>query len=183
MIQYSKKTNNIKFFEVFMEKITEEVIIKQIIKFMINKENGNWHEDKIFKSDLHKHGVDIKLIGGKRNSEYFFIECKGKSYAKSAKSINKEVWLNALGQIITRMHVKRYTLSKKDGTISGLNRAYKYRLGLYWESAQIALKRIPKEIAKTLSLHIFSVDDNGNVKYFPPSKFGKKYCKDTFFTK
>ena len=96
------------------EKITEQIVVNKIIEFMINKPNGNWHEEKVEKSDLHKHGVDIKLVGGKRNSEYFFIECKGKSYAKSARSINREGWLNALGQIITRMDVKRYETPNKD---------------------------------------------------------------------
>ena len=49
------------------EKLTEEVIVDKIIDFMINKVDGNWHEEKVEKSDLHKHGVDIKLVGGKRN--------------------------------------------------------------------------------------------------------------------
>lgn len=162
-------------------KITEGYIIDRIVEFMENKENGNWHSEKTVKSDLHKHGVDIKLVGGKRNSEYFYIECKGKSYANSAKTVNKEVWLNALGQIITRMDVKRYTISKDNRKISGINHAYKYGLGLYWESAQVALRRIPKEIAEVLCLHIFSVNDEGVVKYFTPSKFGKKYQKEDFF--
>lgn len=163
-----------------MNKITENYIVDRIIEYMENKPNGSWHKEKTIKSDLHKHGVDIKLVGGLRNSEYFFIECKGKSYSKSAKSVNKEGWLNALGQIITRMSVKRLTISKKTKSISGINHAYKYGLGLYWESAQVALRRIPKEIATVLSLHIFSVNDNGEVKYFPPSSFGKKYKKETF---
>ena len=72
------------------EKLTETVIVDKIVDFMINKVNGNWHEEKVQKNELHKHGVDIKLVGGKRNSEYFFIECKGKSYAKSARSVNRE---------------------------------------------------------------------------------------------
>lgn len=54
---------------------------------------------------------------------------------------------------------KRYSISKTDGKISGINHAYKYGLGLYWESAQVALRRIPKEIAEVLCLHIFSVND------------------------
>ena len=167
-----------------MNNITEEYIVDKIIEFMINKVNGNWHEEKVEKSDLHKHGVDIKLVGGKSNSEYFFVECKGKSYAKSAGSINKEGWLNALGQIITRMDVKRFSVSREDGkVITGINHAYKYGLGLYWESAQVALRRIPKEIAEVLCLHIFAVNDNGEVIYFTPSKFGNIYNKDDFFTK
>lgn len=162
-------------------KINEQFVVKKVIEFMINKENGNWHEEKVEASELHQHGVDIKLVGGKRNSEYFYIECKGKSYAKSAKSINREVWLNALGQIITRMDVKRYSISKKDGSIAGINHAYKYGLGLCWESAQVALRRIPKEAAEVLCLHIFSVNDDGVVKYFTPSKFGKEYPRESFW--
>ena len=162
------------------ERITEEYVVDRIIDFMLKKENGNWHEEKVEKSDLHKHGVDIKLVGGKRNSEYFYIECKGKSYAQSASSINKEGWLNALGQIITRMDVKRFSMAKDGSGISGINHAYKYGLGLYWESAQVALRRIPKEIAMVLCLHIFAVNDEGIVKYFTPSQFGKEYPKDAF---
>lgn len=161
-------------------KITEEYIVNKITDFMENKEDGNWHHEKTVKSELHKHGVDIKLVGGKRNSEYFYIECKGKSYAKSSASINKEGWLNALGQIITRMDVSRY-YKNDTGKISGINRAYKYGLGLYWESAEVALRRIPKEIAEVLNLYIFSVNDNGEVKQFSPSKFEKKYSKEDFF--
>jgi len=118
-------------------------------------------------SKLHGHGVDIMLVGGKRNSEYFFIECKGKSYSRPAKSVNKEGWLNALGQIITRKTTSREI---KSGVKRGEpNRAYKYGLGLCKEGAEVALKRIPKEIAKTLNLYIFSVDDNGIVEMFTPS--------------
>ena len=165
------------------DKINEQFIVNKGVEFMLNKKNGNWHKEKVKKSDLYQHGVDIKLVGGKRNSEYFYIECKGKSYAKSAKSINREGWLNALGQIITRMNVKRYSISKEDGKITGINHAYKYGLGLYWESAQVALRRIPKEIAEVLCLHIFSVNDDGEVKYFTPSKFGIAYTKEDFFSK
>lgn len=162
-------------------KITEQFVVDKIIEYMLNKTDGNWHEEKVEKSELHKHGVDIKLVGGKRNSEYFYIECKGKSYSKSSKSVNKEGWLNALGQIITRMDVKRYSISKEDGKISDINRAYKYGLGLCWESAQVALRRIPKEIAKTLNLYIFSINEYGQVKYFTPNQFGTRYEKEDFF--
>lgn len=161
--------------------ISETFIVDRIVEFMENKSNGNWHPEKTVKSKLHSPGVDIKLVGGKRNSEYFYIECKGKSYAKSANSINREGWLNALGQIITRMNVKRYSISKLNGHISCINTAYKYGLGLYWKSAQVALYRIPKEIAQVLCLHIFAVNDDGEVKYFTPGKFGHHYDDETFF--
>lgn len=79
------------------------------------------------------------------------------------------------------MDVKRYSVSREDGRISRINHAYKYGLGLYWESAQVALRRIPKEVAEVLCLHIFSVNDKGEVKYFTPSKFGKEYARKYFF--
>ena len=50
--------------------------------------------------------------------------------------------------------------------ISGINHAYRYGLGIYWKSVQVALRRISKEIADVLCLHIFSVNDKGEVKYF-----------------
>ena len=79
------------------------------------------------------------------------------------------------------MDVERLSKSRKDGkTITGINHAYKYGLGLDWESAQVALRRIPKEIATIMCLHIFSVNDDGEVKFFTPSMFGKKYSDDYF---
>ena len=152
-------------------KITETLIVEKVKEFLINKERGNWHEEKTKTSDLHGHGADIVMTGGSKNGERFIIECKGKSYTKSARSINKEGWLNALGQIITRMHTKRIINS---GIQKGnVNRAYKYGLGLYKESAQVALRRIPKEVAKILNLYIFSCDDNGNIEMFTPSQFNQ----------
>ena len=165
------------------KKIIEEFVVDKVIDFMLKKHDGNWHKEKVNKKELHEQGVDIKFVGGKRNSEYFFIECKGKSYAKSAKSqksINNECWLNALGQIITRMNVERLVKTKDGSGFSGLNRAYKYGLGLYWKSAQVALRRIPKKIATVLNLHIFAVNDNGEVKYFTPKNFGKEYSEKDF---
>ena len=152
-------------------KITETFIVEKVKEYLINKERGNWHEEKTKTSELHGHGADIVMTGGSKNGERFIIECKGKSYAQSAKSINKEGWLNALGQIITRMHTKRIISS---GIQKGnINRAYKYGLGLYKDSAQVALRRIPKEVAKVLNLYIFSCDDNGNIEMFTPSQFAK----------
>ena len=152
-------------------KITEIFIVEKIKDYLVNKENGNWHEEKTKTSDLHGHGADIVMTGGSKNGERFIIECKGKSYAKSARSINKEGWLNALGQIITRMNTKRIIHT---GVQKGnINRAYKYGLGLCKESAEVALRRIPKEVAKVLNLYIFSCDDNGQIKMFTPSQFNK----------
>lgn len=167
-----------------MEKniiLSETFIVEKIKQFLINKPNGNWHEDKIKTSSLYGHGADIILVGGKHNGERFIIECKGKSYAqslKARKSINKECWLSALGQIITRMNTERIISSENNK--GAVNRAYKYGLGLYWESAQIALRRIPKTIAQTLNLYIFSCNDKGEIKQFTPSQFGASYKNEDF---
>lgn len=90
-----------------MQKITETVIVNSVKDFLINKIDGNWHEDKVRQSKLHGHGPDLALVGGKRNREYFIIECKGCSYAKSAKSVNREGWIHALEQLVTRMNTAR----------------------------------------------------------------------------
>ena len=57
---------------------------------MLRKPNENWYEERTKTADLHGHDFDIKFCGGKRNSEFFLIECKGKSYAKSTKSIDRQ---------------------------------------------------------------------------------------------
>jgi len=48
--------------------------------------------------------------------------------------------------------------------------------------AQVALRRIPHEIAKTMNLYIFSVCDDGFVKQWSPRDFGKEH-EDIEFTK
>ncbi len=151
-------------------KLTEDFIVDRVADFLVNKKNGNWHIEKAKISKGHKHGPDIVMKGGSKNSETFVIECKGKSYAKSANSVNKEGWLNALGQIITRMQTSRII---KSGVQKGEpNRAYKYGLGLCEVGAKVALKRIPKQIAKVLNLYIFSCDDDGEITMYTPSQFG-----------
>jgi hypothetical protein len=146
-------------------KLTEKVITDIIRLYLENKVDGNWHADKTRQADLHTHGADLIMVGGKRNSEYFIIECKGKSYSASAKSVNKEGWLNALGQLVTRMDVERMDKSGR------INRAYKYGLGLPKEGAEVALRRIPHKIARTLNLYIFSISDNCGVKMYTPKDF------------
>lgn len=159
-------------------KLTETVIVEKVKNFLISKKNGNWHEEKVIQSQLHGHGADLILFGGKRNTERFIVECKSKSYAKSSRSSNKEGWIHALGQIVTRMETSRVIKSGKQK--GNVNRAYKYGLGLYWQSAQVALRRIKKNIAQTLNLYIFSCDENGNIKQFTPSMFGKEYGDEEF---
>ena len=162
-------------------ELTEQEIVERVRKFLADKVDGNWHEDKVTQAALHQHGVDLLLRGGKRNSEHFLIECKGKSHAKNARgrqAVDKEGWLNALGQLVTRMDTQRVIQTGKHK--GEPNRAYKYGLGLYWKGAQVALSRIPRVIAKTLNLYVFSVRDDGFVRQWTPSQFGSKYPSEKF---
>ena len=69
---------------------------------------------------------------------------------------------------------------KSGETKGAVNRAYKYGLGLYWVGAQVALRRIPHAVAKTLNLYIFSVYDDGYVKQWSPRDFEKEHSADAF---
>ena len=71
------------------EKITEEFVVDRIIEFMINKTNGNWHEEKVEKSDLHKHGVDEKKIY--ELIVYRFISCFGEDSKLETMKTNLNV--------------------------------------------------------------------------------------------
>ena len=161
-----------------LDKLTENKIIDCVKEYLVNKPDGNWHVEMIKEKRGRQHGPDMVLTGGSRNGERFVIECKGRSNAKSANSINKEGWLNALGQLITRMNTARTI--KTGETKGAVNRAYKYGLGLYWVGAQVALRRIPHEVAKTLNLYIFSVYDDGYVKQWSPKDFEKEHPANAF---
>jgi len=116
----------------------------------------------VSEKDLHQRGCDLVLRDeeNKNKARRFLIECKGKSYASSARAVNETQWLYGLGQLITRMSV----IAKY---------AYKYGLGLPEVSAKVALRRIPWQAARHLCLYIFSVDDNGVVTEYGPVDFKK----------
>jgi hypothetical protein len=140
-----------------MEKeISEKIVEKAILKHLAKK---GW-DYNIKTKGLHEHGCDIVVTSSrnKNKATRFLIECKGKSYAKSAKSVNETVWLYSLGQIISRMSV----IAKH---------AYKYGLGLPEISAKKALRRIPWQAARHLCLYVFSVDDGGKVTEYSPKDF------------
>ena len=99
--------------------------------------------------DLHTHGVDIRVRNNKYN-RYFFVEAKGEGKNRSGSEV---AFVYSLGQIITRM---------KDG---GSTRNY-YGLALPAKSAQIALRRIPWQVAKRLLLYVFSVTADGKVERY-----------------
>ena len=137
-----------------MLKIKEKFVIERIKKHLAPQ----WQV--VSQKDLYEKGCDLVLkdVFNKHQARRFLIECKGKSYAKSAKSVNETVWLYALGQLITRMKVIA-------------RHAYKYGLGLPEVSAEKALRRIPWKAARDLSLYIFSVSDNGEVTEYSPKDF------------
>lgn len=154
------------------ELLSEEYIMSRVREFLTDKSNGgNWHDDKTRQADLHEKGVDLYFVGGKRNGERFLVECK-----KQSQKSGKENWLNALGQIVTRMSVSS-SRGRNEFVMPG---SYKYGLGLHKDMAVIALRRIPKAVAQILNLYIFSVDDDGYVKKWTPSQFGKKYDLSLF---
>lgn len=142
--------------------LTEDFVQKQIEKYLAAK---GWNHNLKSKG-LREHGCDIIVSDGnnKNKARRFFIECKGRSTAKSAKSIAETNVLFALGQLVTRMSVIA-------------RHAYKYGLGLPQESAQKALKRIPWQVARHLCLSVFSVDDYGNVTEYSPKDFKKIQLK------
>ncbi len=141
-------------------KVDEKFVIQAILKHLAKK---GW-DYNVKAKELHEKGCDIIVTDSrnKNKARRFYIEAKGKSYAKSAKSIMHTNYLFALGQLVTRM-----------GVIAP--HAYKYGLGLPEESAKIALRRIPWQIAhgKHLCLHVFSVNDNGEVTEYSPKDFKK----------
>jgi hypothetical protein len=149
------------------ELLSEKYITACVRAFLTDKRNGgNWHDDKTREADLHAKGVDLYFVGGSKNGERFLVECK-----KQATKSGKENWLNALGQIVTRMNVS----SSRGKNEFVMPSAYRYGLGLHKDMAMIALRRIPKAVAQILNLYIFSVDDDGFVKKWTPSQFGKSY--------
>ena len=123
----------------------EEFVKRTVIKWLARNGWGHFEYD-----DLHTHGVDIRAR--KKYSRYFFIEAKGDSKSRSGREV---AFVYSLGQVITRM---------KD---SGSTRNY-YGLALPARSAQIALRRIPWQVANKLLLHIFSVTADGKVNQYTP---------------
>lgn len=141
-----------------MKIITEKFIEKSVLKHLARK---GW-DYNIKTKDLHQHGCDIIVTDSrnKNKARRFLIECKGKSYAKSTRSVNETIWLFALGQLITRMSV----IAKN---------AYLYGIGLPEVSVKKALRRIPWQAVRHIGLHVFSVDDEGKVKEYSPRDFKK----------
>ncbi len=99
-------------------------------------------------------GVDIRVQNDKVHSKYFFIETKGESSSKHAKSISEVSFIYSLGQIVTRMKVvdARYS--------------YNYGIALPEHGANIAVRRVPWQFARKVCLYIFSVSRDKKVKRY-----------------
>ena len=136
-----------------MKKINEKFVKDSIIMWL--SKNG-WGYFKY--GDKYEQGVDIKA-SRHRFSEHFWIEAKGQG---KTSQIDYSYFLVSLGQIITRM--KRIEKTTR----------YKFALGLPYASAKIALRRLPWQVAKTLSLYILSVDQNRNVTQYSWHDLKKK---------
>lgn len=121
--------------------MTEEFVKRQIIKWL---SKNNWGKNLEF-GGLHDHGVDIK-VRHNNYSRYFLIEAKGGDKYEVS-------FVYSLGQIITRMNT------------TGSTRYY-YGLGLPAKAANIALRRLPWQVAKKLLLYVFAVYADGEVKQY-----------------
>lgn len=125
--------------------MTETFVKHAVIKWL--SRNG-WGTNLEY-GELHERGVDIRVRNNKYG-RYFLIEAKGEGKNHSGREV---AFVYSLGQIITRM---------KDG---GSTRNY-YGLALPARSAQIALRRIPWQVAKKLLLYVFSVTADGKVSQY-----------------
>jgi len=124
--------------------ISEDFVKRSIINWLTcNK----WGRNLRF-GGLRDHGVDIRV----QHSDYgvyYLIETKGESTIRQGQEV---AFVYSLGQIITRMNVPKGK--------------YKYALGLPDSSAKIAIRRIPWQVAKKLSLYVLSVNAAGKVKQY-----------------
>jgi len=127
--------------------MNERFVRRAIINYLARK---GWDRG-LREKETAEHGVDINIRHNKY-SRYFFIETKGESTSKSAKSVRETAFVYSLGQIITRMK-------------TGAARYY-YGIGLPETVARIAIRRIPWQVAKKLLLYVFSVDAQGKVKQY-----------------
>lgn len=130
-----------------MKKPLSEKFVRRTIRDWLFRNGwGRNYKEK----ETHEQGVDIQVRHNKY-ARYFFIETKGESSARSARSQRETSFVYCLGQIITRMKTSA--------------RNY-YGLGLPESSARIAVRRIPWKVARKVCLYVFSVNRGGKVKKY-----------------
>jgi hypothetical protein len=79
---------------------SEKFVRRSIISFLARK---GW-DRSLREKETAEHGVDIR-VRHNQYSRYFYIETKGASSSKSARSVSETSFVYCLGQIITRMKV------------------------------------------------------------------------------
>ena len=128
-----------------LKQITEGFVKQQTIKWL------NRHKWKIVSvKEKAEHGVDITAckIG---YSRYYLIEAKGDpGKVKFPRSVRDNSFLNALGQILTRMNTQA---------------GYYYGVALPKSYERLVFERIPWQVCKKLKLNFFLVDENGKVRH------------------
>jgi hypothetical protein len=127
--------------------LSERFVRRAIIDYLSRRGWGRNLREK----ETAEHGVDIKVWNNKY-ARCFLIETKGESTSKYVGSVSDTNFVNALGQIVTRMQAEKAR--------------YYYGLGLPASSARIAIRRIPWAVAKKLLLYVFSVDEKGKVTQY-----------------
>jgi len=129
----------------------EPVVKKHILRWLYCHGWGTRAEV----AKLRAPGVDIK-VRNDRVGRFFFIETKGEA---EATPTNENSFVVSLGQIVTRM--------------KGIKARYYYGLGLPESIAEIAVRRVPWQVAIELHLHILSVDKKGKVTNYQPKDIKK----------
>jgi len=135
-----------------MKKVIFERDVRRAVKDWLFRNGWNWNYTE---KETREKGVDIRVQDGrdKKHARYFYIEVKGESAAKSARSVSETSFVYVLGQIVTRMKVVA-------------KHAYLYGIALPESSARIAVRRIPWKVAKYLTLYVFSVNSAGKTKRY-----------------
>ena len=108
--------------------------------------------------ELWEHGVDIKVRNNKY-SRYFYIEVKGGSKSKNARSVDTNNFVFGLGQIVTRIQSTTDPQAKTGSNKYGV--AYPYYFIKYLER-----KRLHWNLCKNLNLYIFLVKESGEVEQY-----------------
>ena len=108
--------------------------------------------------ELWEHGVDLKLRNA-NYSRYWYVEVKGGSRSKNARSVDTNNFVFGLGQIITRIQSTTDPQAKRGSNKYGV--AYPYYFIKYLER-----KRLHWNLCKNLNLYIFLVKENGEVEKY-----------------
>lgn len=139
-----------------MKKILDEKFVRRsIIDYLGRKKWGRNLREKA----TDEHGVDISVWHNSYQRQWL-IEVKGDSKAKikSARS-RQEVNFNiALGQILTRMKIKKGNPRYKYGRKYGISFPESY--------SKIVLRRLPWVVCHKLNLYVFLVNSEGKVKEY-----------------